>query len=88
MTVSEARRLKELESENRWLKKLLAESLLEQEITREALRKMSIKRGSPSGNCSSKAQVGSADDRARTQRLTSLADGQDERRLAAVPTST
>jgi hypothetical protein len=39
MTVSEARWLKELEAENARLKKLLAESMLENEITREALRK-------------------------------------------------
>jgi putative transposase len=39
MTVSEAKRLKELETENTRLKKLLAESMLENEITREALRK-------------------------------------------------
>ncbi len=39
MTVSEAKRLKELEVENTRLKKLLAESMLENEVTREALRK-------------------------------------------------
>lgn len=39
MNVSEAKRLKELESENARLKKLLAESLLESEIVKEALRK-------------------------------------------------
>ena len=39
MTVSEAKRLRELEAENARLKKLLAESMLENEITREALRK-------------------------------------------------
>ena len=39
MTVSDAKRLKELEVENNRLKKLLAESLLENEITKEALRK-------------------------------------------------
>ena len=39
MTVPEAKRLKELESENTRLKKLLAESMLEIETTREALRK-------------------------------------------------
>lgn len=39
MDVSDAKRLKALESENARLKKLLAESLLEQEVTREALRK-------------------------------------------------
>jgi len=39
MDVSDARRLKALESENARLKKLLAESMLENEITREVLRK-------------------------------------------------
>ena len=39
MTVSDAKRLKELSAENGRLKKLLAESLLENEVTREALRK-------------------------------------------------
>ena len=39
MTASEAKRLKALEAENARLKKLLAESMLENEITREALRK-------------------------------------------------
>lgn len=39
MDVSDAKRLKALESENARLKKLLAEALLEQEATREVLRK-------------------------------------------------
>lgn len=39
MSVSDAKRLKELETENTCLKKLLAESVLENEVTREALRK-------------------------------------------------
>ena len=39
MSVSDAKRLRELETENARLKKLLAESLLENEVTREALRK-------------------------------------------------
>ena len=39
MSVSDAKRLRELEIENARLKKLLAESVLENEITREALRK-------------------------------------------------
>ena len=39
MSVSDAKRLKELESENTRLKKMLAESMLEIEVTREALRK-------------------------------------------------
>ena len=39
MSVPDAKRLKDLETENARLKKLLAESLLENEMTREALRK-------------------------------------------------
>lgn len=39
MEVSDAKRLKALESENARLKKLLAESVLENEVTREALRR-------------------------------------------------
>lgn len=39
MDVSDAKRLKALEVENTRLKKLLAETLLENEVTREALRK-------------------------------------------------
>jgi putative transposase len=39
MDVSDAKRLKALETENARLKKLLAESILENEITREVLRK-------------------------------------------------
>lgn len=39
MSVPEARRLKELEAENARLKKLLAETMLEAEVTKEALRR-------------------------------------------------
>jgi putative transposase len=39
MEVSDARRLKALEAENAKLKKLLAETMLENEVAREALRK-------------------------------------------------
>ena len=39
MSVPDAKRLKELESENARLKKLLAEAMLENEVTREVLRK-------------------------------------------------
>ena len=39
MTVSDAKRLKALEAENAKLKKLLAEAMLEREVTREVLRK-------------------------------------------------
>jgi putative transposase len=39
MSVPEAKRLKELEVENARLKKLLAETMLEAEVTKEALRR-------------------------------------------------
>lgn len=39
MEVADAKRLKALESENARLKKLLAEALLENEVTKEVLRK-------------------------------------------------
>jgi putative transposase len=39
MDVSDARRLKALEAENSKLKKLLAEAMLENEVSTEALRK-------------------------------------------------
>jgi putative transposase len=39
MNVSDAKRLKELESENVRLTRLLAEAMLENEVTKEALRK-------------------------------------------------
>ena len=39
MNVSDAKRLKELATENARLKRLLAESMLENEVTKEALRK-------------------------------------------------
>ena len=39
MNVSDAKRLKELETENGRLKRLLADALLENEVTKEALRK-------------------------------------------------
>jgi putative transposase len=39
MDVSDARKLKALEAENSKLKKLLAEAMLENEVTKEALRK-------------------------------------------------
>ena len=39
MSVSDAKRLKELEIEHTRLKKILADALLENEVTREVLRK-------------------------------------------------
>ena len=49
MEVSDVKRLKSLEAENARLKRLLAESLLENEVTREALRKNGNRTG-PSGH--------------------------------------
>ena len=46
MSVSDAKRLRELETENARLKQLLAESLLENEVAREALGK-NVDRGTP-----------------------------------------
>lgn len=39
MTISEAKRLRKLEAENARLKRMLAEAMLENEITKEALQK-------------------------------------------------
>jgi putative transposase len=39
VNVSDAKRLKELETENTRLKRLLAEAMLENEVTKEAFRK-------------------------------------------------
>ncbi len=49
MEVSDVKRLKSLEAENARLRRLLAESLLENEVTREALRKNGNRTG-PSGH--------------------------------------
>lgn len=47
--MSETKRLKELEAEDARLKKLLFESTLEMEISREALRKISVTAPAPRG---------------------------------------
>src|SRR5436190_9986515 len=57
MSVSDVKRLKELEIENTRPKKLPADSLLENEVTREALRR--------SGDRSSAPRSGAEHDRAR-----------------------
>ena len=59
MNVSDAKRLKELGAENGRLKKLLAESLLENEVTREALQK--------NGSRTSSSNAGAAYDRTRSE---------------------
>ncbi len=65
MRVSDARRLKELELENARLKRLLAESMLENEMTKEALRK--------SGERTCTAQAGAPHGGPRTQRTPLIA---------------
>jgi putative transposase len=60
MSVSDAKRLKELELENARLKRLLVESMLENEVTKEALRK--------SGERTCTARVGTPHNGLRTQR--------------------
>lgn len=49
MDVSDAKRLKALESENARLKKMLAETLLENEVTKEVLRKSDDRTSSSRG---------------------------------------
>ena len=71
MSVSDAKRLKELETENGRLKKLLAESQLEIEVTREVLRKNGDRTGSTGG--------GAGDGRAGPQRAQGPDRGADER---------
>ena len=65
MTVSGAKRLKELETENARLKRLLADAMLENEVTKEALRK--------SGERIRKAGAGAPHERPRAKRTTSTA---------------
>ena len=59
MSVPEAKRLKDLESENSRLKKLLAEQLLENEVIKEALRK--------NGERTGPARAGALSDRQGTE---------------------
>jgi hypothetical protein len=54
MSVPDAKRLRTLETENGRLKQLLAEALLESELTREVLRKI--------GNCTRATNAGAGDD--------------------------
>ncbi len=80
MSVSDAKRLKELETENGRLKKLLADSLLENEVTREVLRE--------NGDRTSTARGGAGDGDARPER-TARPDGRPQERVgAAVPAAT
>lgn len=76
LEVSNVKRLKALESENARLKKLLAEATLEQEVTREVLRK-SGERGLASAR-------GSVDDNGQLIGAPCTADRADERERTAL----
>src|SRR4051812_6501704 len=79
MSISDAKRLRELETENARLKKLLAESVLENEVAREALRK--------NGDRSSAARAGTVWTSARVDGTSCVAGGGNEQRLASLSTS-
>lgn len=53
LNISDAKRLKELTAENTTLQKLLAESLLENEMTRDALRGSGDHAGTPRAGAAS-----------------------------------
>ncbi|ROO25618.1 transposase IS1404 [Salinisphaera japonica YTM-1] len=78
MDVSDAKPLKALETKNSRLKRSLAESLLENEVTFEVLRN--------NGNRNSQARVGAVHEPARTQRRTFSGRGRDERERVPVST--
>jgi putative transposase len=77
MDVSDARRLKALEAENAKLKKLLAEALLENEVTKEALRKNGARPGT--------SRAGAVDASARDDGAALSGDRRHEREFAALP---
>jgi transposase-like protein len=77
MEVSDAKRLKALESENARLKKVLAESMLENEISREALRK--------NGDRTGATQPGAVDDQQGPDGTAQSASDRHERQRAAIP---
>lgn len=77
MSVSDAKRLKELETENARLKKLLAEAMLENEVTREALRK--------SGEGSGTSRAGSPSNGPRLERASCPACGGHECQCLSLP---
>lgn len=70
MNVSDAKRLRELEAENARLKKPLAESMLENEVIKDALRK--------SGDRASATRAGAADDRARAEPAAGAVSGEHQ----------
>jgi putative transposase len=77
MEISDAKRLKALETENARLKKLLAESMLENEVTREALRK--------NGDRTSTSRAGAMDADAGIVGAQGSSDRGHERKRSALP---
>jgi putative transposase len=78
MDVSDAKRLKALETENARLKKLLADAMLENDVTKEALRK--------NGNRPGEARAGAVDANATADGATQPGDRGHERQLVTLPT--
>lgn len=76
MSVPDAKRLKDLESENARLKKLLAEQLFENDLIKDALRK--------SGERTGTSHAGARVDRAWCQRATCVGSDRYERQCAAL----
>lgn len=78
MNVSDARRITELEAENGRLKRLLAEAMLENEVTKEVLRK--------SGERTGQTRTGAPHDQQRTERTLLVAHHRYERQCSALRT--
>jgi putative transposase len=76
MDISEAKRLKVLEAENAKLKKLLAETMLENDVIKEALQKNGDRTGTPRG--------GELDAEPRLIRAQSAEDREYERQRTAL----
>ncbi len=79
MEVSDAKRLRELEAENARLKKLLAEAMLENEVTKEALRK--------NGDRTASSGAGAVDASEAHDGTAGTADGRRKRQRLPLPTT-
>ena len=80
MSVSDAKRLKDLEAENARLKKLLAEQIFENDVIKDVLRKSLDRAG--------KAIAGAANGRSELERAACLAGRPEERECAPLRTAT
>jgi putative transposase len=80
MSISDAKRLKELETENGRLERLLANAILENEVIREALQK--------SGDRTSPKRTGAASFLPRPERTAFPADCANQRECVPLPWAT